>query len=63
MRVELVWSMDAGRYACLHIPHGVTLPEFAELERAVLLQLSAVRKSLEAEQSASQDPTGAPTDG
>lgn len=49
MQVELIWSMDVGRYARLHIPHGVTLEEFAELERAVLLQLSAVRKSLEAE--------------
>jgi len=59
VRVELVWSIDARRYALLTIPNGVTLIEFAELERAVLLQLGAVRKALEAEQAPQPDqPSG-----
>lgn len=62
MRVDFVWSTDAEHYARLEIPHGISLEEFAELEKAVLLQLSAVRKSLESEQppSYSADPVAQP---
>lgn len=47
MRVDLVWSMDAGRYAHLHIPHGITLVEFEEFEQAIKIQLRGVRRGLE----------------
>lgn len=58
MRIEFVWSLGVDRYAHLEVPQKVTLQEFAEFERAVLLQLSAVRESLEAESRAEPSSNG-----